>query len=172
MSEPLAQRRRGERGMTLIEIIATIGLLTLGVLGLTAGIASTERIAAINQDQAKLEVAMRQISDFVRDSSTKGLTYKDCAKNDGSDYPRSQLPTPPTGVDWLITNVYQSVASGDARNGSSAGVTPTSLGINDGICSTSWDFGVQEIRVKVCDFSCATSTNRSLARTVWKSKSW
>src|SRR6202051_4968494 len=62
-------RRTGERGLTMIEMIATIALVSVGVVGIAGGIAATERIATVNQDQSQLEVAMRQLSDWVRDSS-------------------------------------------------------------------------------------------------------
>src|SRR3989442_1660607 len=71
-------RRRSEDGLTLIEMIVTIAIITIAVVGITGAVASTERLAAVNQSQANLEVAMRQVADFVRDSSPQGLAYNPC----------------------------------------------------------------------------------------------
>jgi prepilin-type N-terminal cleavage/methylation domain-containing protein len=168
-------RRRGEDGLTLIEMIVTIAIITIAVVGITGAVASTERLAAVNQSQANLEVAMRQVADFVRDSSPQGLTYHGCESLESAtsppyktynDYISMHLP-PPANVDWAVSKVYVSIPNGDLRNGTSAGVTPVQ------VCNASTtDFGVQEIQVKVCDYSCSNAANRSLSRIVWKSKSW
>jgi hypothetical protein len=179
--------RRGERGLTMIETIATIFLLTIGIVGFAAGMAATERIATINQDQSQLEVAMRQLSDWVRDSSCddatcfptqrRALPYVLCeqASTSGTDEYNGDLNTaitsgvltPSSGTKFKIIQVLESptTVNGVPANGLRNGVgTPpqTTIGCPPGV----GDWGVQEITVKVWDAS------HSVTRVVWKSASW
>jgi Tfp pilus assembly protein PilV len=168
-ARPLRVRHAGQLGLTLIEIIITITLLTIGVVGIAGGIAAAEHIANINQSQAQLEVQMRQISDWARDSTSKGLTYKPCATT--ANYQTSVnsaitggVLTPPAGVQLSITHVYFST-SGSRNN-----VPTTPVNLCSGACpgaSCVGDWGVQEISLKV---SGPTSSGglRSLTRVVWK----
>jgi prepilin-type N-terminal cleavage/methylation domain-containing protein len=165
------RERRGERGLTLIEIIITIALLTIGVVGIAGGIASAERIASISQQQAQLEVEMRQLSDWVRDSTSAGLTYKVCATD--AIYQASVnaaitagVLTPPPGVQLNVTQVYLSTSG--SRNG--VGTGPLSGGTCSGTCpgaSCVGDWGVQEIALKITDPTGSMGT-RVVTRTVWK----
>lgn len=114
------RERGGERGLTLIEIIITIALLTVGVVGIAGGIASAERIASISQEQAQIDVQMRQFSDWVRDSTSAGLTYKACATT--VNYQAlvnaaitAGVLTPPAGIQLTVTQVYLSTSG--SRNG-------------------------------------------------------
>lgn len=150
-----------ENGLTLVESLVTIAVMAVGVVGIGAALAETEHIAAINQDQSQFEVAMRQLSDFVRDSSSSGLTYKTCEQstaNDTSAY-NKQLPARPPGLFWTIAHVDESSAG--TRNGA-----PTPPLSTKGCAPGTGDWGVQEITVTVSDGA------RSLTRTVWKSASW
>ena len=156
-------RRRGrvaERGVTLVEMIVTIAVISAGVIGIAATVSQTERISGILQDQANLEVAMRQLSDTVRDSSSLGLTYKSCATASGAN--SYTLPAPPSGITWKVSAVVLgSTATRSAANGSSVTTTPiTSCGASGG------DWGVQEITLLV------SGSGRTLTRTVWKSATW
>jgi prepilin-type N-terminal cleavage/methylation domain-containing protein len=163
------RRRRGERGLTMIEMIITIALITVGVLGIAGGIASAERIARISQDQAQLEAQARQLSDWVRDSTSKGLNYQPCATT--ANYQTSVnaaitagILTPPAGVQLTISHVYFSTSG--SRNG--AGTAP--LNTCSGACpgaSCVGDWGVQEITLLVKEPTASTGL-RSLTRTVWK----
>lgn len=177
------RRRRVHRhqsGLTLIETIVTIALLAVGIVGITAGVAAAERTAAINQDQAQLQVAMRQLADFVRDSNpTNGLAYNPCAQvstavSATSGGTTSGGPNPtyttqlaaklsrPSGVgQWGFTSIYESTS------GQHDGTSTTPLW-SGGCPAGTGDWGVQEIQVTVFD---ALGT-RSLTRTVWKSYAW
>jgi hypothetical protein len=153
--------RRGERGLTIIETIATIFLLTVGIVGFAAGMAATERIATINQDQAQLEVATRQLSDWVRDS--RALPYVYCEQASGTDYnvALGQALTPSAGTTFKITKVLESpLTAKGLPNGGAA--PPQTNGCPAGV----GDWGVQEITVKVSDAA------HSVTRIVWKSASW
>jgi type II secretory pathway pseudopilin PulG len=159
--------RAAERGLTLIEMIVTVAVMTLAVVGIAGAMAATERIASVTQDQAQLELAMRQLSDFVRDSTpSTGLAYRPCARS--SDY-IGRLPPKPAGVtNWTVTAVYEST-SGSRQGLSSTPVNTSPLRTCSGTCpgaSCVGDWGVQEITLRVSDSA------RSLTRVVWKSNSW
>jgi prepilin-type N-terminal cleavage/methylation domain-containing protein len=165
------RRRAGERGLTLIEIIITIALLTIGVVGIAGGIASAEHIANISQNQAQLEVQMRQLSDWARDSTSTGMTYAWCAST--STYQTSinsaitgGALTRPAGVQLTVTHVYFSTSG--FRNGAST--APLSGDTCSGTCPGATcvgDWGVQEITLKVSE-PLTSGGVRSLSRTIWK----
>jgi prepilin-type N-terminal cleavage/methylation domain-containing protein len=147
-------RHRRERGLTLLEVIITIAILTIGVVGVMGGVAAAQRISGINQNQAQLEPAMRQLSDYVRDSSAQGLAYKLCANTTTKAYSLAGLGAPPASLQWAITNVAVSVTGGGTRQGVATSPLQT--------CASGGDWGVQEITLKVWNAS------RSLSRIVWK----
>jgi prepilin-type N-terminal cleavage/methylation domain-containing protein len=170
--------RCGERGLTLIEMLVTVVVIAVGVVGIAGALAETQHASAINQDQSQLEVAMRQLSDWVRDSSSAScsatpgtcpnLPYSTCAQV--STYAPAVTSAVSAGAlssgpQFAITKVNESVyPGGGTRKGS---VTPPLPG---GVCSAqspvTGDWGVQEITLKVSD------SRSSLTRIVWKSSSW
>jgi prepilin-type N-terminal cleavage/methylation domain-containing protein len=149
-------RRRREHGLTLVEVLITITILTIGVVGVIGGVAAAQRISGINQAQAQLEPAMRQLSDYVRDSSSQGLhPYILCANTTSNAYSLAGLGAPPAGLQWLITKVNVSVINGGTRNGVATAPLLTCPGGGG-------DWGVQEITLQV------KSAARSLTRVIWK----
>jgi len=160
-------RRLHERGLTLVEMIVTIAVITIGIIGISAGLSQTHFIAGVNQDQAQLEVAMRQLSDYVRDSSSaSGLSYKLCAKT--TDYAsgiNANFPAlPPKVTSWGVS----AVALSTSGNRNSVGTPPIQYCKTPATCNSSnlCDWGVQEITLFV-----ANGTH-TLTRTVWKSQTW
>jgi prepilin-type N-terminal cleavage/methylation domain-containing protein len=147
-------RHRREHGLTLIEVLITLTILTIGMVGVMGGVAASQRIAGINQAQAQLEPAMRQLSDYVRDSSTQGLPYKLCANTTTNAYSLAGLGAPPAGLQWSITKVAVSVTNGGTRNGVATAPWQT--------CTSGGDWGVQEITLQV------KTSSRSLTRVIWK----
>jgi prepilin-type N-terminal cleavage/methylation domain-containing protein len=148
-------RRSGaQAGLTLIEMLVTVALIAVGVIGITSAIAAAERDAAITQDAAAVQAAMRELSDLVRSDrplAEGGLPYRQCARPDNYIH---DLPHPPAGiVAWTILAVNESTAA--TRNGSA---TPALRSCGAGAS----DWGVQEITLRVA------SPNRSLTRIVWK----
>ncbi|HZS13682.1 MAG TPA: hypothetical protein VFC09_03695 [Candidatus Dormibacteraeota bacterium] len=144
-------------------MIVTIAIMTVAIVGIGGSLAQSQKIAGISQDQAQLQVAMRQLSDYVRDSSASGLTYKLCAKT--TDYPSSKMPAlPATGVtSWGVSAVTLSTAG--ARN--SVPVAPIQYCVTANTCDSTHtcDWGVQELTLFVANGS------RTLTRTIWKSAS-
>lgn len=159
VNRPGRRGHAGERGLTLVEMIVTIAIISVGVLGIAGGLAQSERIAGINQEQAELEVAMRQLSDFVRDSSPQGLGYVKCA-SPGAYNPH--LPAAPSGVTWTVSTVLKSTSGTRTSATGSTASTPPLQSCGAGV----GDWGVQQITLTV------STSARSLTRTVWKSISW
>ena len=163
-------RRRGERGLTLIEMLVTIVVITVGVLGIAGALAETEHVSAINQNQSQLEVAMRQLSDFVRDSGPAGLNYAVCAQP--STYNAELPPLPSAVTAWSIPTggIRLSTAGTRTSAGSSTPIAtpPIQYCGTPGVCTSTspCDWGVQEITLSVSNGAM------SLTRTVWKSKTW
>lgn len=170
-----ARRRAGERGLTLIETMITVVLLGIGVAGIMLAVASIERSATIGQNQAQLELAMRQLADFARDSSpTTGLQYSYCAQvttpvtatSAGAGTYQSQLttkfPTLPSGVSEMgFTRVSESVLGSGSHDGA-----PTSPKSTTGCAASTGDWGVQEIKLAVF------GGGNQVIRTIWKSDAW
>ncbi|MBV8528666.1 MAG: prepilin-type N-terminal cleavage/methylation domain-containing protein [Candidatus Dormibacteraeota bacterium] len=191
-ARPVRRRRyTAQRGMTLIEVIVAVALLATGVVGLASGFATAEHIATVNQDQAQLEVVMRQLSDWTRSSSSTtcagaatqcpNLPYVLCATS--SSYQpdialavSSGAVTPGAGITPSIQLVTLSTGGTRTGAGSSTPVwvdpqqtcsLPTSTSCTATThASCVGDWGAQEIRVQVANSS------RSLTRTVWKSNGW
>jgi hypothetical protein len=135
-------------------MLVTIAVITVGVLGIAYAIGGAEKSAGIVQDQANLEVAMRQVSDFVRSDPPNGLLYKPCATPGMYALPK------PAGVASSVIpagGIHESTSA--TRNGLSLPnpTGPSSCG------SGVYDWGVQEITLQV-----TSTTGRSLTRTVWK----
>lgn len=151
-------------------MVVTIAVMTIGIVGISAAVSQAHNVAGVTQDQAQLEVAMRQLADYVRDSAatTTGLAYKTCAKvADYSSSNNANYPTTPQGVSsWGVTSV--GLSSGSTRNGTT--VPPLTNGYckTVGTCNAAnlCDYGVQEITLQV------TNGLHTLTRTVWKSSGW
>lgn len=172
MSAPTTARfrwraRAPEQGLTLIEMIVTIAIITIGIIGIGAGVSQAHLVAGINQDQSQLEVAMRQLSDYVRDSSTaSGLKYTLCAgtsaysKANNGNFPA----VPPKVTSWGVSAV--GLATAGTRN--TVATPPIQYCKTTGTCNSAnlCDWGVQEITLFV------TNGSHTLNRTVWKSATW
>jgi prepilin-type N-terminal cleavage/methylation domain-containing protein len=157
-------RHEGERGLTLIEMIVTIAVMTIGIVGITGALAQTEKLAGITQQQANLDLVARQLADYVRDTSgptsATGLGYKYCANTTSNAY---TLPAAPTGYTWKITAVQLSTgATRQSASGLTANIiAKASCGTIGGVAIGDW--GVQKITVAV------SASTMSVTRTVWKS---
>ncbi len=141
-------------------MVLTIAVITLGAVGIAAGLAQSEHIAGVDQDQAQLEVAMRQASGYVANSAASGLTYKVCAAPTsyslgasltGLSHVYAYVPK----VDEFTPNFYQRNGS-DIQNGSILAPLPAGAltGQPSGTCTTGSqagqdDYGIQEIWVTV-----------------------
>ena len=142
VTRPLRRGRRGEGGLTLIEMLVALSVISIAVVGIAYGFSAVVRSSGNAQTQATLDVAARDAADYVQSS----LQYNPC---DSPAYSLSRLSTPP-GVSWAITSVSESSAA------SLAGFTTPQP------CTTGYDYGVQEITITV------TKGSSSLTQVVWK----
>ena len=145
---PARQIRDQERGLTLIEMLVAIAVISIGVVGIAYGFSAVVRGAGSAQQQAELDGAARYIADYLQSDSN--VPYSICATSYAAPSPvplayRTAYP----GVAWPSTSpVRESTASPNPGY--------SSLGAQ---CS---DYGVQEITITV------TNGARSLTRAVWK----
>lgn len=150
--------------------------MLVGIAGVAAGAASTEKFASTFQNQSQLELVMRQLADFVRDSSpSTGLQYSYCAQvtsqvtatSPGSGTYQSPLttkfPTLPAGVSHMgFVAVYESKNNGTALHDGVVTTPKSTLGC----LANTGDWGVQEIKLAVF------GGGNQVTRTVWKSDAW
>ncbi len=167
--------RRGERGLTLIELLVTISLMGVGFLSLLAGFSTIELAVGATSDDAQLTSLARQVSDVIESES---FAYVQCTG------PLGQAPTgsiPVTSykdalnkpgvvtkdafqTNDAVTIVAVAQAVGSASSHTVSGVSSPLLPING--CSagpaTGPDYGVQQIKFQVA------SAHHSLTRIVYK----
>jgi type II secretory pathway pseudopilin PulG len=149
-------RRQGQAGFVLLEAVVGIAVLAICIAGLTYGFAAMERSASISTDQAQLQTAMRQLSDYVR--SRDSVPYVVCAVP--ADYTAwitaHPVPTFPSGDTWSVVTVLHSTAATRTAGGTAS--QPVALQT----CASGGDWGVQEVQLSV------SSGSRSLTRVIWK----
>jgi prepilin-type N-terminal cleavage/methylation domain-containing protein len=157
LRRPGAPRRgRGrQRGLTLIEMLVTLALIAVAVVGIAYGFSAVVRGSGTAQQQASLDTAARTVASYLQSST---LPYSPCATS--STY---GLPAPPAQITWSVTDVRLSIpgslqrpsASPATANASSTAPIATCPGNVD-------DYGVQEITVQVC------TPSRCLNQAIWK----
>jgi type II secretory pathway pseudopilin PulG len=147
--------------LTLIELVVSIAVLSIGVVGIAFGFSAAERSATITQTQAQLEGTIRHISDYIR--SHDQLTYQLCATP--ATY---SVPNPLEGITLNPANPVTAIALSTSATRNGAAVPPlkdcTTQQVAPSSCPNlhTCDWGVQEIKIT------ATSGGRSLTRWVWK----
>lgn len=161
-----------QRGLTLIETIVTVAVMVVGVVGIASSLSAVERIATISQNQSQLEVSMRQLSDWVRNSSSgtcssgagcPAMPYRYCASTATYNgfVSNAEAAGGPLSSSSIGPNPIQSVAvstSGTRTSGATNISVPALTS-----CSTGGDWGVQEITLKI------TANGNTVQRVVWKS---
>jgi prepilin-type N-terminal cleavage/methylation domain-containing protein len=157
--------RRGERGLTLIELLVTISLMGVGFLSLLAGFSTIELAVGATSDDAQLTSLARQVSDVIE---SEGFAYVQCTG------PLGQAPSGvtsyQTAIRGAVTTTYTisilavAQAQGSGSSHTVSGVSSPLLAING--CSAGPaagpDYGVQQIKFQVA------SAHHSLARIVYK----
>jgi prepilin-type N-terminal cleavage/methylation domain-containing protein len=160
--------RKGQRGLTLIEMLVAIAIMTVGVIGIAASFANIQRDAQVGQNQASLEATMGHVTDYLR---SKAVAYTYCAQQ-GSTYSVGMtvegvnlgLNAPPSVTLTKVTNVDSNGTVlpplFDCASGSPVAPPPGTT-----VCPSSYcDWGVQRLTVTI-----TSTTGRSLTRVVFKS---
>jgi prepilin-type N-terminal cleavage/methylation domain-containing protein len=139
-------------GLTLIEMLVTIAVIGIGVVGIAYGFAAAVRSAGDTQEQATLDGAAHYLADYMQSDS---VTYQTCA----TSYPAPSMTDPSAasaayldeGVPWLPSFPVAV---------SSPSPTPGYASLKT--CTTGDDYGVQEITITVTDHGI------SVTQVVWK----
>ena len=139
--------RIGERGLTLIETIVTIAIMTIGVLGIALSLSSSQLLARAATTQAQLAASARFISDDLR---SVGVPYIPCATTASyrGTVTALQPQLPPT-VSPTINRLDLVAPSGHNASG---------------VLASCGDWGVQRISLTLTD----TPSGRTLQRVVYK----
>lgn len=152
-----ASRRRCEpqQGLTLIEMVVTLALIAIAVVGIAYAFSAVVRGSGTAQEQAALDTAAKTAAAYLQNPA---LAYSPCAT--ASTY---RLPAPPAQVTWSVSAVFLSAQgslrrSSGAATASNASSTAAIAACPDGAD----DYGVQEITVRVC------MRSHCLDQAIWK----
>ncbi len=166
-------RRRGEQGLTLIEMLVAIALITVAVVGMAGAVANVQKSAQVTTDQTNLEVVARELGDYYRapynGDTTTTVQYKLCTTSyaipsaiAGVNLPTLKSATATVTKSTAATRVGVS-APFPLEDCNSQVVSPQQS------CSGSplyCDWGVQRITITI-----TAPDNRSLVRVVYKATS-
>jgi len=146
--------RRGEAGLTLIEMLVALAVISVAVVGIAYGFSAVVRSSGEAQTQATLDGAARYLADYLQPEAPVG--YQPCA----TTYPAPAVPAAyrDQGVRWAITSVVES--STVSLPGFSPQTCTTGFGRHGR--TSGYDYGVQEISITVSKGSI------SLGQVVWK----
>ena len=164
---PLRRRaHRGEYGVTLIELLVTIAIMTIGFVSVISAFSTIElAVGSIGVD-AQLTSAARQVGDYIE---SEQFAYISCGTNATYDNAlqtaiSTQVLKLPAGYAAKVSLVAQ--ASGGSHVVS--GVSGSQALIPIGGCSGStFDFGVQQIQFQVSTPGRASGTSTYI-RIVYK----
>ena len=154
--------RRAEAGLTLIEMLVTIALMTVAIVGIATAFAAAERTAGIGVTEAQAEVLMRQATDALRSNqvaySCGNVSAAQAAYSAYVTAHVSSSASVPAGGVSLLSGT-SGPALWDCTKGTAV-VAPCPTG-------DTCEAGVQRITVSVAFTN--GSVNGSLIRTVYKS---
>ena len=140
--------------MTLIEMLVTIAIIGIGVVGIAYGFTAVVRSSGDTQEQATLDGAAHYLAGYMQ--SDADVAYQACA----TSYPAPSM-TDPSAAAAAYLNDGVSWPSSFAAAVSSLSPTPGYASLDP--CSTSTDdYGVQEITITVTDHGI------SVTQVVWK----
>jgi prepilin-type N-terminal cleavage/methylation domain-containing protein len=152
------QAHRGERGVTLIELLVTITIMTIGFVSVISAFSAIEiGVNSISKD-AQLTSLARQVGDYIE---SEQFAYITCGSAASYDIPlQSAIPAQlviPAGYTAHVILVAQATGGTHVVSGVSGSLIPI------GGCSRSaHDFGVQQIEFQV------TTSGHSMLRIVYK----
>ncbi len=152
-TRPSRRRRAAQKGLTLIETVVTLAIISIAVVGIAYGFSAAVRGAGDAQAQAELDSAAQTATNYVQSK----LSYCPCdvpgPACEGGPYSLAGLPMPSNVTNWSLTAVRES------QPNPTPGFAGTSC--NGGEV----DYGVQEITLVIA------SGPNSITRTLWKGDS-
>jgi prepilin-type N-terminal cleavage/methylation domain-containing protein len=164
---PGRRAHRGERGVTLIELLVTIAIMTVGFVAMISAFSTIEvAVGSISVD-AQLTSAARQVGDYIE---SEQFAYITCGTNAAYD---AALQSAVSAKLVTLTAGYAAhvVGVAEASGGSHvvSGVTGSQPLIPIGGCSGAQpnDFGVQQIEFKISGPGRSTASS-TYTRIVYK----
>lgn len=155
------RRRARQSGFTIIEMLVTISLMTLVIVGMVTDFAVAERTAGIGVVQAQAQVTMRHATDALRSNQLGYVCGNTGAAQTAYTSAVTAFGSAAQGVSVTVGGVTTVAGSnGPAVWDCTSGGAVTTCPGGD-VCET----GVQRIRVVV------TYPNGTLTRTVFKGHS-
>lgn len=152
-------RRRGEQGVTLIELLVTIAVMSIGFVAVISAFSTIEiAVGSIGQD-AQLTSQARQVGDFIQSEQYSYITCGTAAGYNATLQTAINANTVvlQTGYTARVILVVQATGGSHVVSGTSGALIPIG-----GCTGSTHDFGVQQIQ-----FQLTTSRN-SITRTVYK----
>lgn len=175
-TQPPRRRRSGQKGLTLIETVVTLAIISIAVVGIAFGFSIAVRSSGIAQEQTSLDVAAGQLADYIQTThaaclGTSGqcLVYVPCATATSYSLTRAnpnavRPPTPPASVSWSITNVVEA-SSAHGVSYLATATDPNGHNLPE-VCralpDAPTDWGMQEITITV------SRGAQVVNETVWK----
>ena len=152
--------------MTLIELLVTIAVMTVGFVALLSGFAVIERQVGSTSDDAQLTTVARQVADVIKAEPTLangfgqgGLPYAVCASTSSYSTPLNAPGRIAKGSDTVtVTSVTQSTGGTHTVSGVAGPLLALASCTGGGS-----DYGVQQITFKV-----TSPQGNSISRTVYK----
>lgn len=115
--------RRDDRGETLLELVVTIAILGVCVVGIGAGIALSVKISSIHRDQATADAFLHNYAETLQNS------YTPCSAGTTPDYVSIGSLAPPSGFAAPTATVKFWNPSGSPASFSSASCPASDPGL-------------------------------------------
>ena len=157
------RRRRGERGVTLVEMLVTVAVMGAGIAAMLGGFAGAERSAAAARSQAALTDALRTAADEVTTAPyapcagiASGVAYAVAVPGVTASVSAVVRPAAPPVLSAAGAPVAASAILCGVTRGTVAGSSCTPG------AGQACDYGIQRVTVTV------SAAGRTLSRDVWK----
>ena len=85
---------RSEAGMTLVEVLITITILGISIVGIISGLGTTSRASYVHRRHVNIDVVVRSYAEAIKEKVRLG-GYVNCEKK--NDYNNAGIYTPPAG---------------------------------------------------------------------------
>jgi prepilin-type N-terminal cleavage/methylation domain-containing protein len=158
---------RGERGVTLIELLVTIAIMTIGFVSVISAFSAIEiAVGSISKD-AQLTSLARQVGNFIE---SEQFVYITCGSNSAYDTAlQSAISTQAVRLPGSYTAHVLLVAQASGGSHIVSGVSGSQPLIPIGGCSgAGHDFGVQQIEFQVSTPGHALASPVIYTRIVFK----